>query len=406
MTYRELLQLYKTGQLDEQTRREVEEAIEKQDAISDYLFEASEIPLLEEAVSAEGPEQSADRESDRFVALVQRSIRRAFIKTGVIVGAVVLAVVLCSIFVLPKAVDMFFYNPNEVVGVDPEAEYLTTERMQLDLAVYSELYLPGAYRDSLYAEPEGYGTYSIRIPQTFTFGGRRNTISGKLTRNKLTLYDTNPLTPPVGNAFVMPAPIPNNNIVVIDGVEQEDYGPGGSREDAIAATENLVDGENYLGFVSLSQIMDYDSFADWLLNSEAGYNELWCAVAARDEWDHLIRENIGFRASASGYHMDWDKKSYPYLSLLNNDDLTCPEDFDGDIMKQHFLSMLQYQKDHPEFAEMMGRGADPYGIEKLIEVTEANPLETYGFAIVAEKETFLDLWEDPMVKYIYTTPIY
>ena len=37
MTYRELLNLYKQGKLDDVRKKEVEAAIEKQDAISEFL---------------------------------------------------------------------------------------------------------------------------------------------------------------------------------------------------------------------------------------------------------------------------------------------------------------------------------------------------------------------------------
>lgn len=44
------------------------------------------------------------------------------------------------LYLPPKAVSDFYYNPNEVVG---KYEEMTTTRMDLDLSVYSELFLPG-----------------------------------------------------------------------------------------------------------------------------------------------------------------------------------------------------------------------------------------------------------------------
>ena len=38
MNYRELLQKYKAGELPEEQRKQVRQDIEKQDAISEYLF--------------------------------------------------------------------------------------------------------------------------------------------------------------------------------------------------------------------------------------------------------------------------------------------------------------------------------------------------------------------------------
>ena len=43
MTYRELLKLYQEGKLDEEQKQEVEQSVEKQEAISEYLYEKEEI---------------------------------------------------------------------------------------------------------------------------------------------------------------------------------------------------------------------------------------------------------------------------------------------------------------------------------------------------------------------------
>ena len=46
MTYRELLELYKTGELELEQRKKVEKDIERQEAISDYLYEQEDILLI------------------------------------------------------------------------------------------------------------------------------------------------------------------------------------------------------------------------------------------------------------------------------------------------------------------------------------------------------------------------
>ena len=59
MTYRELLNLYKQGKLDDVRKKEVEASIEKQDAISEFLYEEGEIPEFSdlESENAENPEK-------------------------------------------------------------------------------------------------------------------------------------------------------------------------------------------------------------------------------------------------------------------------------------------------------------------------------------------------------------
>ena len=67
MTYRELLKLYQEGKLDKAQTDEVEHAIEKQEAISEYLYEKEEIPGLEVLQGQEKEEvfvQGNDTEND------------------------------------------------------------------------------------------------------------------------------------------------------------------------------------------------------------------------------------------------------------------------------------------------------------------------------------------------------
>lgn len=112
MTYRELLKLYQDGTLDEEKRKKVEADIERQEAIGDYLYEKEEIPgLADIAAGEEGAAQSGKHDGEKagkdsenggkpdngealFVKNVQKMIRRAFVKMGVTVGAVLFVLVL------------------------------------------------------------------------------------------------------------------------------------------------------------------------------------------------------------------------------------------------------------------------------------------------------------------------
>lgn len=124
MTYRELLELYKAGELELEQRKRIEKDIEKQEAISDYLYEQEGIPGLEdvfkeeqnssvfadgrqtetgkEKAEADAQEQKArgqrgknkDRRSTKeedidteFITMINRSIRRAFRRLGLTVLA-------------------------------------------------------------------------------------------------------------------------------------------------------------------------------------------------------------------------------------------------------------------------------------------------------------------------------
>lgn len=160
MRYRELLELYRKKELGEQEREMVEQEIEKHEAISEYLFEREESDTLNfgaDASQSESAEPGQKREEggggDEFTKRVNRAIRRAFLRMGAAVCAVTLVIVLLILFVLPGVVSQFYYDPGKIVGQDSYGG--TTNQMSLDMAVYTELALPGTYRNNVQVEDRG-----------------------------------------------------------------------------------------------------------------------------------------------------------------------------------------------------------------------------------------------------------
>ena len=104
MTYRELLELYKTGELELEQRKKVEKDIERQEAISDYLYEQEDIPelndIFEEKAAAEKNNKRNDDIGDidtKFIEMVNRSIRRAFRKMADYFSGGICADFICTI---------------------------------------------------------------------------------------------------------------------------------------------------------------------------------------------------------------------------------------------------------------------------------------------------------------------
>ena len=378
MTFREMIKLYQEGTLEDKQTEMVRDEIEKHEAISDYLYEASQIPDLD-GMGAVVTDDTDGQEAKDFSKMVRKAIRRAFIKMGIIVGGAILAIVLAVIFLLPDLVSGFYYNPNEVVGTSPYGN--ETNRMSLDLAVYSELFLPEKYRETVIAEELGYGKYSITIPQQISYTGSYLTVAGVLERNELTLYSPDLLKGPPINAFVLP-----------EGIVWPYTGPGaaGSAEDAFASLQKLDDDAVYAAYFSLDVLADYESLYEQVGNAwYAVYNEPGCYA--------------GFWSATSGSVFDWDREKYPLLSTL--DSMGSSEEIDAnqssaDAMKTHFMSMLRYMQDHPDTLDLFGWAN--YRLDETIEYVEANGLQIYGFMVIASKETILELAEAENVAYVYT----
>ena len=428
MTYRELLKLYRQGKLEEDKKKEVEAEIEKQDAISEFLYEEGEIPGLEDLKEQEDTEPAknliaaSDTEKNagtgqnndfdnRFVKEIRHSIRKAFIKMGVVTGAIVLAVILCAVFILPRVVSAIYYDPNEVVG---EYEDLVTTRMDLDLSVYSELFLPGNYRNQVSAVPRGYGEYDITIPQNMSWTGKFTSVSGRLVRGELTLYDKNILSRPSMQLYLPGDETAWEAWEVDENGKETKMDTEARKKESIQYSKEEIEGYNdndwYTAFVSIEKIMEYKDFIEWFQNLSDSKNlewgTLWCAVHTENEDGYCIEPNIGFCPFAAGMSMSWDKEKYPYLSL--NDDWDSQEDVDETdekIMQSHFISMLSYMREHKEILTMMDQAADDTDrYQEMIDYVKKNGLKIHGFAISAKKDTLLELYKEDVVSYIQTTP--
>lgn len=390
MTYRELLKLYKEGKLDENRRKEVESEIEKQDAIGEYLFEESKIPLLDEL--EEGETASETQADEKFISYVQKSIRKAFVKAGIITGTAVLAVVLLVIFVLPDFVSLFYYSPAKII----EEEY-SINQMTLDMAVYTDMFMPGNYRDAVIAEDLGYGKYRIQIRQHQSADGKFENVDGIIERNRLILYDSDSLKLPNFNIFVPGRE--RMNSLAVDGETGELLGLNGTKVQADKAIEELDESKYYKVYVTFKDMMEYEKFYGWYDEADISGYYLWCAVGACNEEGMIISPNMGFNIMPGGTCFRWDKEKYPYLSLTDLDGVV--EDAgSGEIMKTHFISMLSYLRDNDDIVKMMNTGDVDF--DSIIESVEKDGLNIYGFFAVAQKEDILKLREQQEVTYIGT----
>ncbi len=404
MTYRELIQLYKTGKLEEVQRQQVEADIERQEAISEYLFDAEEIPELKDLTvfgqMGEMPDEgvakiaktSEETEEDRFVKMIRASIRKAFVKMGFCVGTVLLCAILFILFALPGIVDAFYYQPDKIAA---EGEYSTTNQMSLDFSVYSELFLPGKYRNNVVVNRRGYGEYDINIIQNASFTGAFYNVAGKVERGELHLYDVNLLTRPTGNAFDRKKAGLESNYVGM--------GAAGPWQQAYERLQTLDEREYVTAYVTLPKVLTYAEFMDWYDAIEVETNGVWCAVPMMTEDGYEMFEIIGFDCGASGVCINFDRENYPYLSLLDAGMDAFPEN-NPEIMQTHFVSMLRYMADQKIFCEMMG--ADEYYVEweKFAENVETYGLHVYGFVTTAKPDALSELMEAEDC-YVYTSPL-
>lgn len=463
MRYRELLRLYEKKALSAQEMEQVAKDIERQDAISEYLYERDGALPFEEnegAAAGTGNSLGADAGADRFAAKkmekqqnealkftreVNRLIRRAFVKMGVTVGCIVLAAVMFVMFAMPKIVSMFYYNPAKMVDEN-------TPAFCRDLRVYTELTMPGYIRENVSIQDRGYGNYDIMIYQNISYNRKMTNIAGTVEKGKLRLYDMNLLRRPTGNVFAWFQMTGDSEDslreLTADGAAV--YSVGGNREMATEILQNLNDSTIYLAYITLDRITPYEEFMEFVEKSE--YPISWCAVctengistvdiqsekaetgtdAAKNRTGtaetgsdraeveckiaepYFRAENLGFQCNPDHSNMlNWDGETYPHLILWDEneegkeerdklDEYTKNESY----MQEHFVSMLRYMAEQEQFLELMeGQSSAALMADRFLsaaDYVEQNGLMVYGCVAIADKETILQMNEDAAVYEIY-----
>lgn len=400
MTYKELLNLYKKGELSDEQKKAIKADIEKQEAISEFLFENDDIPELRDScLEAEitGGDKGFDEKN--FQKMIKKSIRKAFIKLGVAVGIIVLALVIVANTALPSIVDAFYYNPAKVVGTSESGA--TTNQLDIDIMVYSELFTPGYYRTHSFVDSEGFGKYDIEILKNFSFTGQFNNVSGTIEKGKLTLFDDTIFNLPTHNAFWY------------DGVEnltgQGGTAAAGSVENAFRKLNELDESDYYVAYVTFDKVMSYDELVAW--SNKSGITPDWCAVCeylGEGVYDYYTSGITGFNFLSSASEHAYDSEKYPYLDFF--DVIGSVDDYSlnkpsAEIMEKHMTSMLRYMLDNKDFYEMVGYHSSDGELINLMESIEKYGLNIYGFAITAQKDELIEISQNENVHYIYTTPL-
>lgn len=406
MTYRKLLEKYKQNELDVEQAKEVETEIEKHEAISEYLYDDAKIPGLGEDFFGNEENNGFDIANDSketdFISLINQSIRKSFIKLGISVFAITVVFMLFIQFALPHIVSSFYYNPAKEVGEN-------ANQISRDMAVYTNLFIPGYFRDNVSVETNGYADYDICIHQNVSYTDKFTNLMGKIKKGKLILYDVNLLKRPSGNVFGWFQVRGDHSKALselVDNQTQYNLTPWGGVEQSNDYLKQLDEDEMYVAYVTLNHIMKYEDFISFLDN-KANITSAWCAVDTNSIWsqsDMIQIENIGFNTSfANVKSYTWDKEKYPNLFLQeeSNEDWKALEDKmkSEAFAKEHVVSLLRYMSDQKAFLKMMKESS--MTLSNAADYIGQNGVSIYGFTCLVDKKTAIKLNDFEEVYQIY-----
>ncbi len=411
MTYKELLEKYKNGDLDEQQRKVVETEIEKHSSISEYLFEQDSLDdVFQNLGDHEGADVNASdfsgvdtrennqaeihaaKEEQEFTDYVRKAMRKAFIKVGAATAAVVLVAVILIQTIVPKLVSSFYYDPGKKLGE-------RTNQMSFDLEVYNELFMPAEYHTNVSAADKGFGNYDITISQNVSYTGRFTDYVGRVDQGKFTVYNGRAFqsTSNYFGWFQMEKKPGMKLSEIFSDVDNEDYegimhANVGLRTQATESLKELNDQQPYICYVTLDEILSYDDYRNLLEKNNISAD--WCAVVISEE---------SFNSSVIGFRNDpyksreavYDQEKYPELSLWTDDNEYKENGAkDSERMKQHFLSSMKYIDDQKDFLKLMSslhsyENTDPIDLSEEIQYIENHDLMIYGFTMICDKEEAL-----------------
>ena len=128
--------------------------------------------------------------------------------------------------------------------------------------------------------------------------------------------------------------------------------------------------------------------------------------------DEGFSEPMGVYTDYIGSETAFDQKKYPYLIRFREPFMEDPYSeppYKEEYAKKHFISMLRYEADHPEFMKMVdGDTTDIDGrpikewTEAKVRYIEKNGFKVYGFAVDATKEMLLNIVDSGMICNIKT----
>ena len=330
-----------------------------------------------------------DKELIRSIDRSRRVARKSVI-AFTIIGIIMVGALLIKL--MPGLVSKIYYDPTEVAAtaVDAEGDTWETTRLELDARVYSELFLPQLKYEFAGAAPLGYGKYDFNLEESIRIEpARAHEVSGRIERNHIQIYDPSEFRPA--------------NIGFVRDIEIE----GDLLEEMLADLDALDDKDRYIACITLNEDMDYEAACKWIDQYGTGYP--WALIVTQDDG---YAEPMGMYTDYIGVSAAFDEKKYPYLLRCREPFMEDPyEDppYKEEYAKKHFISMLRYEADNPEFMKMVD--GDTSGIdgefirewtEAKIHYVEKNGLKVYGFAVDATKEILLNIVDSGKVCCIET----
>lgn len=380
-SYKELFTKYKEGAATVEERQQVEEELERFEALSQYLEDEFRDTDVEEET-----DEPVKKEALAVEKLVKKRLREVMLK-----GALLSLLLLGLIFYgLSPLVSTFFYNPMN------ESLSSVEKDVSIDLAVLSELTMPEYSTSSVYVEEEGFGRYQMRYSITDLFQEtslltEKKVVRGSVVETLNSLDDREPL-------FITPLEI-----------MREEKESREQREDI----HELLSGLASTNYGSVSVLFKNSLSMEELRGFQTKYENIrlqWVAVENGQgvQTSSLITgfSPLGSRRSAHLFADESLLKEYPGLHLLewlvqpgerNQDGAS----LEAEGYEKHYEALLYYALDRKsEISVLSERLKETEVLEESAAYVEEHGVHTYGVLLDGTVEDLLVLLKDETVEWM------
>lgn len=362
MIFKEAFEHYKSGIATPEEIAYVDQELEKNQLISEYLEEDFDVNLPLEETPAEGLEG------------VKKSIRKRSRNIIAISVAIVVILALLAHYAAVPLLNKLYYNP--MTNETDEYAY----DIDFPLIAYTELHQAGIYYANTVIENTGIGKYSMTLVRYNLSKNEADYLTASLNKNQMTV------------PFSFTANNLSMNIFATASFPVYDL-DADTKQNFIKKLEALPDYMGVTAAVSFSKDLTMEQLIDMMGKSDLSF--MWAGIRNSPE-DVQLYPLCGMDLTGAGFIYEKINDIYPKfeLSAVSSNDNPSASDYES-----HFTSLLQYSIDHPDFLKALKANLTYY--PSVLEYVKRNGVKTYGVMVKGSAKDILALMDGGNVSQIW-----
>ena len=365
MIFKEAFEHYKAGIATPEEAVYVEQELEKNQLISEYLTDDFDVDLESEETAAEG------------LKSVKKSIRKRSRNIVTISVGIIVVLALLVHYAAVPLINNFFYNPMKR-NIDEN-----TYDIDFSLIAYTELHQAGIYYANTEIENTGIGKYNMTLVRYNLSTNEPDYTAASLNKNNLIIpfsFETDNLS---------------MNIFARVSSPVYDLDPE-TKENLIKELKELPNYMSVMAAVSFSEDLTMDQLISMIDSSDVDF--LWAGI--RNAPEDIQRYPLcGMDLTGAGPVYEKINKNYPAFELSASSSSDAPSASDYET---HFISLLQYSIDHPYFLKELNADSN-YSTyyPSVLDYVKYNGVKTYGVMVKGSAADILSLMDGGNVSQIW-----